>query len=76
MLKELYRPLRVRDGDGIRTFPGFQVAIRQTVQLAAKGNGPARCEKAPNNYPGSTKFNLLILLYFLISNWGHDRRRL
>jgi hypothetical protein len=36
MLKELYRPLRVREGDEIRTLPGCQVSLRQMVQLAAR----------------------------------------
>jgi len=40
-LQEIYRPIKIRDGDRVTSLLGFQVAMRQLVAQAAKGNGPA-----------------------------------
>ena len=41
-LKELYRPVTVREGDKVITLPAIQAVLRSQVALAAKGNGPAQ----------------------------------
>jgi Family of unknown function (DUF5681) len=41
-LKELYRPVTVREGDKLRKLPAIQAVLRSQVALAAKGNGPAQ----------------------------------
>jgi hypothetical protein len=40
-LQEIYRPVKIREGDRVTSLLGFQVAVRQLVAQAAKGNGPA-----------------------------------
>jgi len=40
-LQEIYRPVKIREGDRVTSLLGFQVAMRQLVAQAAKGNGPA-----------------------------------
>jgi hypothetical protein len=41
-LKELYRPVPVREGDKLIKMPPIQAVLRSKVALAAKGNGPAQ----------------------------------
>jgi hypothetical protein len=41
-LKEVYRPVTVREGDKILTLPAIQAVLRSMVAVAAKGNGPAQ----------------------------------
>jgi hypothetical protein len=41
-LKELYRPVTVREGDKLIKLPAIQAVLRSKVALAAKGNGPAQ----------------------------------
>jgi len=41
-LKELYRPVTVREGDKLIRLPAIQAVLRSKVALAAKGNGPAQ----------------------------------
>ena len=41
-LQEAYRPITVREGDEVRTFPTIQAVMRQQGRIAAKGNGPAQ----------------------------------
>ena len=41
-VKELYRPVPVREGDKLIKMPAIQLVLRSTVALAAKGNGPAQ----------------------------------
>jgi hypothetical protein len=41
-LKELYRPVPVREGDKVVKMPAIQAVLRSKVALAAKGNGPAQ----------------------------------
>ena len=41
-LKELYRPVTVREGDKLIKLPAIQAVLRSQVALAAKGNGPAQ----------------------------------
>ena len=41
-LKELYRPVTVREGDKLVKLPAIQAVLRSKVALAAKGNGPAQ----------------------------------
>jgi Family of unknown function (DUF5681) len=41
-LQEAYRPIKVQDGDDVRTLPTIQVVMRQQARSAAKGNGPAQ----------------------------------
>jgi hypothetical protein len=40
-LKEIYRPVKIREGDRVTSLSGFQVVMRQLMAQAAKGNGPA-----------------------------------
>lgn len=40
-LEEIYRPVKIWEGDRVTSLLGFQVAMRQLVAQAAKGNGPA-----------------------------------
>jgi hypothetical protein len=40
-LKEIFRPVRIREGDRVTELSGFQVVLRQLMAQAAKGNGPA-----------------------------------
>jgi hypothetical protein len=40
-LQEIYRPVKIREGDRVTSLLGFQLAMRQLVAQAAKGNGPA-----------------------------------
>jgi hypothetical protein len=40
-LKEIFRPIRIREGDRVSEVPGFRVLIRRLMAQAAKGNGPA-----------------------------------
>jgi hypothetical protein len=39
-LKEIFRPLKIREGDRVTELSGFQVVVRQMMAQAAKGNGP------------------------------------
>ena len=39
-LKEIFRPMKIREGDRVSELSGFQVLIRQLMAQAAKGNGP------------------------------------
>jgi hypothetical protein len=41
-LKELYRPVTLREGDKLIKLPAIQAVLRSKVALAAKGNGPAQ----------------------------------
>jgi hypothetical protein len=41
VMKEIFRPIKIREGDRVRSVSGLQVAMRQLVAQAAKGNGPA-----------------------------------
>jgi hypothetical protein len=41
-LKEVYRPVTVREGDKILTLPAIQAVLRSMVAVAAKGNGPVQ----------------------------------
>ena len=41
-LRELYRPVTVREGDKLIKMPAIQAVLRSKVALAAKGNGPAQ----------------------------------
>jgi Family of unknown function (DUF5681) len=41
-LKELYRPVTVREGGKLIKLPAIQAVLRSKVALAAKGNGPAQ----------------------------------
>ena len=41
-LKEIYRPVTVREGDKVIKMPAIQAVLRSQVALAAKGNGPAQ----------------------------------
>jgi hypothetical protein len=41
-LQEAYRPVRVQEGDKVRTLPTIQAVMRQQARSAAKGNGPAQ----------------------------------
>ena len=41
MLREFYRPIKIREGDQVISVPAFQVVARQLVTQAAKGNNPA-----------------------------------
>jgi hypothetical protein len=43
-LKELYRPVPVREGDKLITMPAIQAVLRSMIVLAAKGNCPAQRE--------------------------------
>ena len=40
-LQEIYRPVKIREGDRVTSLSGFQVVMRQLMTQAAKGNGPA-----------------------------------
>jgi hypothetical protein len=40
-LKEIFRPVKIREGDRVTELSGFQVVMRQLMAQAAKGNGPA-----------------------------------
>jgi Family of unknown function (DUF5681) len=42
VLKEVYRPVTVREGDKILTLPAIQAVLRSMVAVAAKGNGPVQ----------------------------------
>jgi len=42
ILQEVYRRIRVREGDEVFVLPAIQAVIRQQVRLAFKGNGPAQ----------------------------------
>jgi hypothetical protein len=39
-LKEIFRPLRIREGDRVTELSGFQVVVRQMMAQAVKGSGP------------------------------------
>jgi hypothetical protein len=41
VLQEIFRPIKIREGDRVSSISGLQVAVRQLVAQAAKGNGPA-----------------------------------
>jgi hypothetical protein len=41
VLQEIFRPIKIREGDRVRSISGLQVVMRQLVAQAAKGNGPA-----------------------------------
>jgi Family of unknown function (DUF5681) len=41
-LKELYRPVTVREGNQVLRLPAIQAVLRSQVALAASGNGPAQ----------------------------------
>jgi hypothetical protein len=41
-LKEVYRPVTVREGDKTLTLPAIQAVLRSMVAVAAKGNGPVQ----------------------------------
>src|SRR5260370_25732346 len=40
-LQEIYRRIKIRDGDRVTSLLGFEVARRKMVAQAAKDNGPA-----------------------------------
>ena len=40
-LKEIFRPVKIREGDRVTELSGFQVVMRQLMAQAAKGNGPS-----------------------------------
>jgi hypothetical protein len=42
ILKEVYRPITVRDGDQVLSLPALQAVVRALIARAAKGNGPAQ----------------------------------
>lgn len=42
ILKEVYRPITVRDGDQVLSIPALQAVIRGLIARAAKGSGPAQ----------------------------------
>jgi hypothetical protein len=39
-LKEIFRPVKIREGDRVTELSGFQVVVRQMMAQAAKGSGP------------------------------------
>ena len=39
-LEEIFRPVKIREGDRVTEISGFQVIVRQLMAQAAKGNGP------------------------------------
>jgi hypothetical protein len=39
-LKEIFRPIKIREGDRVTELSGFQVVVRQMMAQAAKGSGP------------------------------------
>ena len=41
-LNEVYRMVRVREGDKVLTMPALQAVLRSQFALAVKGNGPAQ----------------------------------
>jgi len=41
-LNEVYRIVRVREGDKVLTMPALQAVLRSQFALAVKGNGPAQ----------------------------------
>jgi hypothetical protein len=39
-LKEIFRPVKIREGDRVTELPDFQIVVRQMMAQAAKGSGP------------------------------------
>lgn len=42
ILKEAYRPVRIKEGENIVTLPALQAILRGLVARAAKGDGPGQ----------------------------------